>query len=260
MGLFGKRKKESAEARTPSQLAYKVAERIGCPCKIFPKGTNYRLIEQEYQGAAALGKAKGFTPVLVCVDDLLCDALSLSEEDGFSVEDLLKAGADEEAGKRFLAERFQEYRSECEAYDDWSLDEFIGAYSGKPERITTSSTIYNAADQGQDIILVEVPSPNPWDVVAFIPFGGWNECPAPADMANVLRYWFEKHGAVPMVITSSTLEFAVPAPVGEAEALELAKEHFAFSMDRVDQGTETGTLSELVESLKVSTAWFFWWD
>ena len=43
-------------------------------------------------------------------------------------------------------------------------------------------------------------------------------------------------------------------------ALEVAKEHYAFTPDRVDQGTATGTLSEVAASIAVSKGWFFWWD
>ena len=91
--------------------------------------------------------------------------------------------------------------------------------------------------------------------------GGWNECPAPEEMISVCRYWYKKYGAYPAVITHDTIEFYVEKPVtDEEEAWELAKEHFAFSSDRVYQCTATYTLGEVAECLMNSKVWFFWWD
>lgn len=77
---------------------------------------------------------------------------------------------------------------------------------------------------------------NPWEVFAYLPFGGWNECPDTAELMAIARYWLEQHGAVPAVITHDVLECALPAPVPEDQAMELAMEQYAFCPDAVDQG------------------------
>lgn len=110
------------------------------------------------------------------------------------------------------------------------------------------------------MILYEVPTKNPWELVAYIPFGGWNECPTPDEMMAICKYWYEAYGAIPTIITHDVLEMKLPKPVDEKMALEVAKEHYAFTPDRVDQGTVTGTLSEVAASIAVSKGWFFWWD
>lgn len=79
-------------------------------------------------------------------------------------------------------------------------------------------------------------------------------------MMAICKYWYEEYGAIPATITHDVLEMTVPAPVGEGKALEVAREHYAFTPDRVDQGTETGTLGEVAASVAVSNVWFFWWD
>ena len=55
-------------------------------------------------------------------------------------------------------------------------------------------------------------------------------------------------------------EFTVNRPAEKEEALELAKEHYAFCPDRVDRGNMTYTLSELADTLSFADMWYFWWD
>ena len=107
-------------------------------------------------------------------------------------------------------------------------DEYIGEYDDEPEVMTGYDSLRDLpTGETNEVILYEVPTKNPWELVAYIPMGGWNECPNPVD---------------------------------EKMALEVAKEHYAFTPDRVDQGTVTGTLSEVAASIEVSNGWFFWWD
>ena len=94
-----------------------------------------------------------------------------------------------------------------------------------------------------------------------MPMGGWNECPAVSEMMEVCRYWYEKYGAVPAAFSHDTIEFMLDRPVGNKEtAYQLAREHYAFCPDRVDQGTATGTIGEVAECIRLSKVWFFWWD
>ncbi|WP_425147013.1 DUF4253 domain-containing protein [Deinococcus sp.] len=41
-------------------------------------------------------------------------------------------------------------------------------------------------------------------------------------------------------------------------ALEVAREHFAYTTDAVFQGA--GSLQDLAQGLLNSNVWFFWWD
>lgn len=257
MWLFNKKRKKE---NMISDLARSMVEYLGYTYKVFPKGMAYKQLEEEYLNAALRGREEGFTPVLVRVDSVLDEMIGVMKDDGYDVREVLKEGADAEAGKRFLEERFEGYFNETQNDLGMSLEEFAGDYNGKTERLTGFTAVFDLSNQTEETILFEVPTTNPWEVVAYIPFGGWNECPAPADMVNALKYWFDKYGAVPATITHDTLELSVPAPINETSALELAKEHFSLCPDRVYQGTNSGTLSEVAESLKVSTVWFFWWD
>ena len=142
------------------------------------------------------------------------------------------------------------------------MESFLGSMGGSGP-INELSTFAMFAEDGeiQETILFEVPVDEPWKVIAWFPMGGWNECPAPEEMITVCRYWYKKYGAYPAAITHDTIEFYVEKPVtDEEEAWELAREHFAFSADRVFQCTATYTLGEVAECLMNSKVWYFWWD
>ena len=114
--------------------------------------------------------------------------------------------------------------------------------------------------QGKTIplVLAEIPVEHPWEVFAYIPFGGWNECPCNEEQMAVAKYWYEKYGAVPAVMTRDVLEYDLPAPVRHEDAMALALEQYAFCPDIVDQGC--GSVGYLADTLAKSTKWYFWWD
>ena len=139
------------------------------------------------------------------------------------------------------------------------MNELMGEI-GNGESIDGFYSLQGFYDDGKQVVLLEVPTDKPWEVVVYVPFGGWNECPAPDDMAAICKYWYEKYMAVPAVITHDTLEFILPEPISKDEAMEVAQEHYAFCNDRLDQCTQSGTLGEVADSLWQSKVWFFWWD
>ena len=104
----------------------------------------------------------------------------------------------------------------------------------------------------------EIPAEHPWEIFAWMPFGGWNECPSDEEQMAAAKYWFEEYGAVPAVMTRDVLEFDLPAPIPKERAMELAMEQYTFCSDIVDQGC--GSIGMLADSLWQSDKWFFWWD
>ena len=110
------------------------------------------------------------------------------------------------------------------------------------------------------LILAELPVKNPWEVFAYLPFGGWNECPDPADLMAAAKYWHERYGAVPAVMTHDVLEFLLPAPVPQEAAWEVAQEHYAFCPDVIEQGGTDMSAGKLSRALIKSRVWHFWWD
>ncbi|MCI8428484.1 MAG: DUF4253 domain-containing protein [Lachnospira sp.] len=231
-----------------------IMEKVGCPCKVFELTDN---MEEEvlkaYCEALERGKKEGFTPVILADDEDL-NLWFDNVQDYSKEEELAKELGN---GKEILEERFKEYTEDIS--EDWInevsnenwADEFDG--DGSINEFTFLDV--------KEIVLFEVPTKNPWEVIAWFPMGGWNECPWVDDMMAISHYWYEKYHAFPAVITRDVLQYFVENPVdNEKEALELAKEHYAFCTDRLDQGTASGTINEVADSLIDSKVWFFWWD
>ncbi|HEX4125243.1 MAG TPA: DUF4253 domain-containing protein [Tepidisphaeraceae bacterium] len=100
---------------------------------------------------------------------------------------------------------------------------------------------------------------HPADLVAYLGFGGFNDCPAPALHVAFLRDWNRRFGAVPAVITHDVIELFVPRPIVDPrEAFAVAKDQYDYCGDIVDQGTET--VERLARAIWGSPYWFFWWD
>jgi hypothetical protein len=115
-----------------------------------------------------------------------------------------------------------------------------------------------------EIILAKIPTTNPWELAAWVPMGGFNSCPSPAEQVAVFRRWHEKYGAVPVLVTYDEweLELRGKEPVKEnADAEVPAKEQFAFCYDIVMQAAKGyDSIRGLANQLRGSTFWYFWWD
>lgn len=234
----------------------KIAEGFQCKYTVFEKGTDPAFVEQAYRKALEAGKENGFWPAILLLDEYAAEWL----EEVVNAEydrDAIIAGCGEN-GRSILQERFGEYM------EDYEEDELDGLVGEETEGEVLNHFIgYCSFADGKleaDTLLLELPVKNPWEIIGYLPMGGWNECPAPEDMISICKYWYEKYGAVPAVFTHDVMEFYAPLGLNGVDSIEAAKEHYAFCMDRVDQGTETYTISELAAGLEGSTVWYFWWD
>ena len=196
--------------------------------------------------------------MMVAVDELLMECFELSGEDKAQVRrELLSAPL--ESGAEFLQNRLSEYKEAVEEEPGY-WDQLMGEVAGG-EAIHRFLSVWDFnGEQTIPIILAEIPVKNPWEVFAYLPFGGWNECPANEEHMAVAKYWFEKYGAFPALMTHDVLEYVLPDVHGIAkeQALDLALEQYAYCNDIVDQGVET--VGRLADGLAKSSYWYFWWD
>jgi len=136
------------------------------------------------------------------------------------------------------------------------------AWPKKPiQPITAFSSLYdvlsNVLKPEVNIAFVQVQ--NSWEVFAKLGYGDWNDCPAPHIHVALHHYWAETYKSSPIAISSDIVECYAPlAPSEQKDALKLAREHFAYCYDIVEQGT--GTVGKLASSLQGSKIWYFWWD
>ncbi len=242
-----------------TEITKSIIEKVNCPHQVFTADSAANEVNEAYLEALERGKKEGFTPVLVVSDDTLEDWLGILEEDNYSREEEIAKVTG--CGKEILAERYKEYVEDYEADPGTDNEEWLGELAGG-DLINGLTAFTNYGDEGiRETILFEIPVANPWEVIAWVPVGGWNECPPASEMMEVCRFWYEEYGAVPAVLSHDEVEFYVGrALCDEERAWKLAREHYAFSPDRVDQCTASGTLGEVADSLNKSKVWYFWWD
>jgi hypothetical protein len=109
------------------------------------------------------------------------------------------------------------------------------------------------------VVIGQLPVKAPWHVFAYLQWGGWNECPFPAEHCAMHRYWQESYGAEVVSITGDIVQCSVSRPPKDRIAsLELAKEQYFYCADIVQQGTDT--IEGLAAVLIDGRYWYFWWD
>ncbi len=237
------------------QATRDIVAQLGCPCRIFSEKASYEDVMDAYEEAVLQGQQEGFTPVLIPSDDILAEYLGFVKKDGYSLEEVLKA--DLKSGEELLNNQLMEDFGE----EGPGMEEFMGDFEEEPEAVDRYMAFLDYRSGGiMETILLKAPTTRPWELVAYVPFGGWNECPGVEEMMAICKYWYEKYCAVPVTISHDVMEMRVPAPIPEEDSMQVAKEHFAFTEDRVTQCTGTGTLNELAACIAVSPIWYFWWD
>ncbi len=258
----------------PSDLAKAMMEYLDCECTYFPSMTDDDPIMSAYNYAKRESVKEGFVPVLIKADDeILWECLILNSDPDSDDEDDYAFDPDKVAAyrKKMLSAPIQNSRAVLEemigqrkteaADDDMDWDEeILGEMKGGYENRRFSSYWNSDNKMTYPLILAKIPVNNPWEIFAYLPFGGWNECPNTPKLMAAAKYWFEQHGAVPAAMSHDELEFLLPAPVSEKDAIDVAVELYGFCPDVIDQGPEEATVGALADVLRQSTVWYFWWD
>lgn len=240
-----------------NEVTREMVKRVNMPYHILPQELSIEELMNIYEQTAERGKKDGFTPVLIPSDNYLNEQLYIMwEEQNYSIPKTLEK-AKLLDGKAVLECRFKEFAEE-DFYG--SADELMGKMENGTAINAFSSVINFYNGNTKETVLFEVCTERSWEIPAYIPFGGWNDCPSPKDMTAVCKYWFEKYKAVPAVISHDSMEFIVPESVSAENAMDLAKEHYAFCYDRVCQCTNSYTIGEVADCLRFSKVWYFWWD
>lgn len=244
------------------RIAAAMMEYLACECTFFAPVKDDDAIMAAYRRAREEGPAEGFVPILVKADKLLWEWLSMNAR---------PAGADRD-NCFFDPKRVAEFRRQALALpleEGSTLFERMRGWRREPPQeapgmeggeVNDCFAGYWDVFSGMTapLILAKVPVKGPWEVFAYLPFGGWNSCPDTVRLMTTAKYWFEQYGAVPAVISHDTLEFDLPSPVSRENALELAAEQYSFCSD-VDEGSGWH-LGVLADTLCRSTVWHFWWD
>lgn len=144
-----------------------------------------------------------------------------------------------------------------EAYD---FEPLVGDWPDDPyPQMRPSVPFHYSGAPHDEVYMVSMQDVENAAIPALMSFGGWNANPPPEYHVAALRSWHERYGARLISLTGDVMELRVDRrPQTRAEALELAREQYAYCNDIVDQGV--GDLASLAATLMVSDVWYFWWD
>lgn len=254
----------------PSETAEALMAYLDCECTYFPSMADDDPIMCAYEYAGKNAAHEGFVPMLIAVDETLWECLMLNSDPAHEGDDDHAFDPDAVAayrqsqlaaplpdGRMVLEDGMAERRAEAEDDSkDWDT-EVVGRMEGGFNNHRFSGYWNSETDMTHPVILARIPVRHPWEVFAHLPFGNWNDCPDTPQLMAVARYWFEKFGAVPAVMTHDELDFALPKPIGRELAVQTALEQYAFCPD-MDQNHES--VGALADTLRQSKIWYFWWD
>ena len=230
--------------------ARSVMRYLGCPCEYFSSGTELDIVTNAYRNALSVREIEGYTPLLIVIDSHMYFEEELHSAD-LQYEVFAAPKIDPE--EWFVKTKQRHDNDFC-----YEPDQIIGEISNGAEINDFSGIIDYGIKKSRECVLAKIPVKKPWEIFAWFPFGGWNDCPPPEKMLWIGKYWYEKYGAIPAIMTGSELEFITRPVEDKAAAFKLAQEHFAFCPDHVLQNI--GTIGKLADSLTKSSVWYFWWD
>ena len=104
-------------------------------------------------------------------------------------------------------------------------------------------------------VFVLVPTKEPWEVLAWIPMGGFNFFPNELHQIALAKGLYEQFGARIMYISSVSLEYYVPNPLTKKEDVEKAVKILITADNDVYEEYEVAA-----DRIRGSHNWFMWWD
>ena len=258
----------------PSDLAQAFMEYLGCECTYFPSMKDDDPIMSAYSYARRDAAHEGFIPILInASDETLWECLIMNSDPDSDGNDDYSFAPDKVSkyrermlsapvgnGKDTLKALIDQRKEETEDDEmDWE-EEILGSMEGGYDNCRLTSYWNDENGMTYPLILAKIPVRKPWEIFAYLPFGGWNDCPDTPVLMAVAKYWAEEYGAVPAAVTHDELEFMLDSPIPEDKAMDTAIEQYGFCPDVIDQGQEEDTVGSLADVLRQSTVWYFWWD
>lgn len=254
--MFGFGKSNKSDNNGAGELTQTLIKLLDCPCEVFREGTEPQKITNAYEDAFARREFGRYTPMIIVIDDVLAENFELYEKnaDDFKAERGKLLSTPQINAQKWFKDKLTEWKNEMGG----AWNETVGEVADGDVMKTFSGFVNYSTQKSDECILAKIPVTNPWEVFAWLPFGGWNECPNPEEIMWISKYWYERYGAVPAVMTHDVLEFSARPVKDRDAALGAALEQFAFCSDIVFQGVDT--IGRLADSLMKSSIWYFWWD
>ena len=244
--IFSYSKEMADQVKEPTK---NLVEAIGLP-SIIIQNPQMNQIKEEYLSMRKTGEKEGYVPVIIIPSDILLECLEDREEE---INAMIES-ADRIDPNDCLKKRWAEL-TPPEGFDA-DFEEFQG---GSTSTNFASIEDYATGRAYQELVIAKIPTDKPWEVAAYIPMGGFNDCPSNEEILAIFKKWYEQYRAIPAVVSYDIWEMYVEEPVKtRGESVILAREQYAFCYDIVDQGC--GSIGALAGELYQSNYWYFWWD
>ena len=263
------RSEEQEERAAMDEAVRRFTSLMDCPCTILGNDCSDEKATARYEEALERGRKEGFWPCIAYLDEFLQESMDIAMEDDSETDSrelnredmrrwcekqLRKPVGD---GKAVLQARRRETRESVEEDEAGAWQHDAMDTETEADEAEAVNGLVQASDTAVAVLL-EIPVKEPWQIFAWLPYGGWNECPETDKHMSVAKYWYERYGAVPAAIGGDTLQYYLTKPLPTAYLEEAAQEHFAYCEDSVYQGY--GSVAALRAAIGKSSYWFFWWD
>lgn len=236
-------------------------ELFGCKAEELDSSMSSQEVTDYYIKAYEQSRGSGNTPVILALSDRLKSTIEEAPYGEYdSPDEFRKAmlSADTSNGKELFENGYNELKAEYDGdkmliEDEEEFEELLALGDISFHLFPGVSEADQMSDSG--VYLIYIPTETPWEVLAWLPFGGWNDCPDTLEMLSGCRYWYEEYNAIPAFISSDMLMFYLPEPIVNKDiARQIAREHCTFCYDNL------GRLN--LEALLIlnSNVWKFWWD
>jgi hypothetical protein len=180
-----------------------------------------------WRSLRAIAGQSGFWPVILGDDKEVERILGVADSEyGQPLETILK-DAFSRSAERWLKEREKLQRGEIVGDPDAFLASLHEEWPAKIERLTQFTIPYDGlkSKRPKDKITIGLfPTMNPWELPAYLNFGGWNECPDPSAHVRLMKRWYDEYGAELVGMNGDEVEmYATRPPITRQDALRLAK-------------------------------------
>ena len=215
------------------------------------KVDSFEEASEKYLATYRDGKEEGYTPIFLTVDDYLLKTfkISMKDENTDNMIDIFNKNLEKAKNINSieLFNKFLKQQTICKLFieGDYKFDD------SNKNNLKFLTIFNNEGNLKDNVILVKVPTTKPYEVLAY--FGMESE-----DIA-IVKYWYEKYGAIPASITYDEIEFYVERPPQTLEETKkLAVEHYAFCYGLLWGCYDT--LEEAASTIYKNVHWYFWWS
>lgn len=102
-------------------------------------------------------------------------------------------------------------------------------------------------------VLALVPTKAPWEVLAWVPLGGFNWCPSPQYQVAFAKHMYEVYGAEVLAVSGCTVEYFIEKPLIEKlQVFEAARDLVVMDSDKYGDIDPTDVFGKQYI--------YLWWD